>query len=91
MSAGLQAAIRHFPNSVNEIEIRGNQDHEFLLLCEDLAEAEVALAKWEKSAAPQRELRSLEYQALVDELVAEVAAVLAGSRRTTSPPRHSPV
>jgi hypothetical protein len=90
MSAGMQAAIRYFPNSVKEIETRGNQDQEFLLLCEDLADAEAALAKWKKSTAPQRELRSFEYQALVDELVAEVAAVLAGSQRSTSTHRRSP-
>lgn len=90
MSAGLEAAIRYFPNSVKEIETRGNQDQEFQLLCEDLADAETALAKWRKSTAPQRELRALEYQALVDDLVAEVAAALAGSKRSAAPHRRSP-
>ncbi len=91
MSAGLQAAIRYFPNFLKEIETRGMQDQEFLLLCEDLADAEAALAEWKNSTVPQREMRSFEYQALVDELVAEVAAVLAGSKRSAAPHRRSPV
>jgi hypothetical protein len=76
MDQRLLAAIAHFPDRGHAIEELARRDEEFLLLCADLAEAEAALARWERSDAPVREERCVEYRDLVRDLAVEVEAVL---------------
>ena len=76
MDQRLLAAIAHFPDRGHAIEELARRDEEFLLLCADLAEAEAALARWERSDMPIREARCAEYRGLVRDLSVEVEAAL---------------
>ncbi|MBZ6078073.1 hypothetical protein [Microvirga puerhi] len=76
MHHAVQAAIARFPDRGHAIEELAKADEDFLSLCEDLAEAQVALARWERSDAPVRTTRCAEYRELVRELVAELEAAL---------------
>jgi hypothetical protein len=76
MDRRLLAAIAHFPDRGHAIEELARRDEEFLLLCADLAEAEAALARWERSDAPVREARCAEYRELVQDLAVEIEAKL---------------
>jgi hypothetical protein len=49
---------------------------EFLLRCADLAEAEAALGRWERSETSVREDRCAEYRELVRDLAGEIEATL---------------
>ena len=79
MGDGLLAAIRRFPERRTAIETMIVRDEEFRLLCEDLAEAEAALAEWRKSEAQCRDQRLAEYDALVVGLAAEMKEALDAS------------
>ena len=72
----VQAAIAHFPDRGRAIAELAMTDESFRSLCEDLAEAEVALAWWERSVSPLRVARCTEYRSLVRDLAAELAAEL---------------
>jgi hypothetical protein len=76
MDRRLLAAVAHFPDRGHAVEELARRDEEFLLLCADLAEAEAALGRWERSDTPIREERCAEYRELVQDLAGEIAATL---------------
>ncbi len=76
MHYAVQAAIARFPDRGHAIEELAKADEGFLSLCEDLAAAQAALARWERSDTPVRSARCAEYRELVRDLVAELAAEL---------------
>ena len=76
MDQCLLAAMAHFPDRGHAVEELARRDEEFLLLCADLAEAEAALGRWERSDTPVREARCAEYRELVRDLAVEVEAAL---------------
>lgn len=76
MHHAVQAAIARFPDRGHAIEELAKADEGFLSLCEDLAEAQAAFARWEHSDTPVRTARCAEYRELVRELVAELEATL---------------
>lgn len=76
MHHAVQAAIARFPDRGHAIEELARADDDFRSLCEDLAEAQAALARWEYSSSPVREARCAEYKSLVRDLTAEIAAEL---------------
>ena len=55
-------------------------DDSFMSLCEDFAEAQAALVRWERSGSPVRTARCAEYQELVRDLAAEIEAELDRNR-----------
>jgi hypothetical protein len=76
MLHAIQAAIAHFPDRGHAIEELARTDDSFRSLCEDLTEAQAALARWERSTSPVGAARCDEYRILVSDLAAEVAAEL---------------
>ena len=50
MDKGISAAVRRFPQRSMEIRRLAIADGAFRSLCEDLAEAELALARWGQMA-----------------------------------------
>ncbi|MDF2809031.1 MAG: hypothetical protein K0S56_62 [Microvirga sp.] len=50
--------------------------YEGMALCEDLAEAEAVLARWERSSSSVNEASCTEYRELVMDLAAELATEL---------------
>jgi len=76
MHHAVQAAIACFPDRGRAIEELARTDDNFRSLCEDLTEAQAALARWECSASPVRAARCDEYRNLVRDLAAELAAEL---------------
>jgi hypothetical protein len=76
MHLALQATIAHFPDRGRAIQELAKTDDGFLSLCEDLAEAEAALAQWEHSSSPVKEARCAEYRDLVQDLAVEIEAEL---------------
>lgn len=76
MDQGVTAAQRHFPNRTKAIEDLAARDEEFRSLCDDFADAEAELKKWEKSADPKHEQRYAEYLVLVDDLANEIGAAI---------------
>lgn len=83
------AAIRRFPHFELPIIRLIETDEVFREICEELAEAELALSATDKVPAPLREVRRAEWQELVDRLVGEVAAAIradASARATHRTP-----
>jgi len=76
MHHAVQAAIARFPDRGHAIEELARTNDDFRSLCEDLAEAEAALARWEHSSSPVREARCAEYGELVRDLAVEIGAEL---------------
>ncbi len=76
MHYAVQAVIARFPDRGHAIEELAQTDEEFLSLCEDFAEAEAALARWERSSSSVREARCTEYRDMVRELAVEIEAEL---------------
>jgi hypothetical protein len=75
-NAGLQAAIRRFPEEAHKIEQMavGNQD--FCYLCVDLLDAEAALSAIDAAPPALREARRLEWQGCIDRLTKEIEQAL---------------
>jgi hypothetical protein len=71
-----EAAIRHLPERRELIEALFRRDPEFRSLCEDLGDAEAALARWALSTSAMRVERLVEYEALVAGLMSELRAFL---------------
>ncbi len=76
MHHAVQAAIARFPDRGHAIEKLARTDENFRSLCEDLTEAQAALARWERSTSSVRAARCDEYRILVRDLAAELAAEL---------------
>lgn len=76
---GFSAAIRRFPQAEFAIRKLMNHDEAFRDICEELAEAEQALARVPQIPAALHEARRAEWQELVDRLAAELATALQKS------------
>ena len=76
MDHAVQAAIARFPDRGHAIEELARTDDNFRSLCEDLTEAQGALARWERSGSSVGAERCAEYRILVRDLAAELAAEL---------------
>ena len=72
MDLGVLAAIRLLPRHKKEVEELASTSEEFRGLCRDLADAETVLDRLEKSEAPDRAARRIEYRSLLDGLEAEL-------------------
>jgi hypothetical protein len=72
----VSAAVRRFPQFELAIHRLMDRSEGFQDMCEELAEAELALSRIDKVAPALRESRRAEWQELVDRLVGEVGAVL---------------
>lgn len=70
------AAARRFPQSEFTIRRLLRSSESFRDLCEELAEAELALARVPENVATLCEARQREWQELVDELVSELEMTL---------------
>jgi hypothetical protein len=76
MDAGLMSAARRLPARRHAIEMLALRDGEFRGICEDLADAEAALLRWQQSSSADRQRRVAEYEGLVDGLTSEIEAAL---------------
>lgn len=70
------AAFRRFPQFELAIRRLMDRSEAFADMCEELAEAELALSKVNEVPPALREARRAEWQELVDRLVGEVEAAL---------------
>ena len=70
------AALRRFPQFELAIRRLMARSEAFCDMCEELAEAELALSRIDKVAPELREARRAEWQELIDRLVGEVGAAL---------------
>jgi hypothetical protein len=75
-SAALSAAVRRYPQFELAIRRLIDADESFRDICEELADAELALSGVDKLPIALREARRAEWQELVDRLVEELRAVL---------------
>jgi hypothetical protein len=69
-------AIARFPDRGHAIEELAKRDEDFRSLCADLADAEAAAVRWERSSSPVSGARSAEYRELARDLAAELQATL---------------
>ena len=76
MAGGVRSVLHCFPGFEALIETRCGADEEFRLLCEDLADAEAALARLEELNSPEAGDQIEEYRLLVDSLAAEVRVAI---------------
>ena len=72
----VSAAVRRFPQFELAIHRLMDRSESFRDMCEELAEAELALSRVDQMPPALREARRAEWQELVDRLVGEVGAVL---------------
>jgi hypothetical protein len=72
----VSAAVRRFPQFELPIHRLMDRSEGFQDMCEELAEAELALSRIDEVPPALRESRRAEWQELVDRLVGEVGAVL---------------
>lgn len=85
MERGLLTVIRRFPANVHDIRELALSSPAFRSLCEDLVEAESALARWDASPSPIGIRRCSEYRVLVEELVGEIRAALEARNAPAGP------
>lgn len=76
MDRGVLAAIRLLPTHKKSIVELALSSESFRTLCGDLAEAELALQRWENSTLPAKEARCAEYRLLIDGLETELRQVI---------------
>jgi hypothetical protein len=76
MDPSVLVAIARFPDRGHAIEELARRDEDFRSLCTDLADAEAAAVRWERSPLPVGEARSAEYRELARDLAIELAAEL---------------
>jgi hypothetical protein len=76
MDQGVRAAAGRFPTRQRAIEALAARNDDFRSLCADLAEAQVALRRWEQSSSLVREQRCSEYASLVESLASEIEDAL---------------
>jgi hypothetical protein len=72
----ISAAVRRFPQFELAIHRLMDRSETFRDMCEELAEAELALSRVDQVSPAVREARRAEWRELVDRLVGEVGAVL---------------
>jgi len=72
----ISAAVRRFPQFELAIRRLMDRSESFRDMCEELADAELALSKVEELPSALREARRAEWQELVDRLTEEIRAVL---------------
>jgi hypothetical protein len=72
MDQGVLAAIRLLPRYRKSIEELVLLSESFRSLCGDIAEAELALQRWENSTSPGKEARCAEYRSIINGLEAEL-------------------
>ncbi len=76
---GLAAALALYPALPRQVEELYKLDEDFRGLCEDLADAEVALKGCQQLPSDIRDERKLEYEELVASLSNEIGQVLSRS------------
>jgi hypothetical protein len=76
----LQAAIRRFPQHEFATRSLMNRSEAFRDMCEELSDAEIALSNVPTAPQALHEARRLEWQGVIDRLVAEVATALLERR-----------
>jgi hypothetical protein len=81
----VSAAVRRFPQCELAIHRLMERCEAFREMCEELAEAELALSRVDMVPPALREARRAEWQELVDRLVAEVGAALQDKDVVTRP------
>lgn len=74
---GRFAALRRFPAEHRTIEELSAHSEDFRDMCEELAEAELALATAEGLPGALREQRRAEWHAAIDRLASEIARALS--------------
>jgi hypothetical protein len=84
----ISAAVRRFPQFELTIHRLMDRAESFRDMCEELADAELALARVDQMPLASREARRAEWQALIDRLVAEMETELRGC--DPSGPRRKP-
>lgn len=85
----VSAAVRRFPQFELTVHRLVDRSETFRDMCEELADAEQALARVEELPMALRETRRAEWQELVDRLTGEVGAVLnAEVARIPKPPNR---
>src|SRR3954467_5310393 len=84
MDASVQVAIARFPDRGHAIEELAGTSDEFRSLCADLADAEAAAVRWERSSSPQSAVRTGEYRDLAEDLAAELNRALDRQHRRTA-------
>ncbi|MBY3179113.1 hypothetical protein HFO27_31700 [Rhizobium leguminosarum] len=72
------AAARRFPHAELSIRRLMGRSEDFFELCEDLAEAERALANVAETTAALCEERRREWQEVIDHLVNDIAEAIGG-------------
>lgn len=76
MDRGVLAAVQRFPQWGSAIRRLALSDTTFRALCDDLVEAEVALARWTRAEGARAAERQREYDVLVHELADEIASLV---------------
>ena len=79
MASNIAAIVTRFPLRELEIHRRCARDPKFAEICEDYGEALQALRHWE-GAGPAGAARAEEYRRILEELEAEMLAILDGPR-----------
>jgi hypothetical protein len=74
--AALSAAVRRYPQFELAIRRLIDADESFRDICEELADAELALSEVDKLPLALREARRAEWQELVDRLAEELRAAV---------------
>jgi hypothetical protein len=76
MDEGVTAVRRRFPARIQAIDDLAARNEEFREVCNDFADAQSELAKWEVSTDPKRDERCGEYEELIAELSKEIEEAL---------------
>ncbi len=83
---GYRAVVERFPQSELATRRLLIQSEPFREMCEELAEAETILSKFSETTHEHDGARKEEWQAVVDRLVAEVAASLRKAKHEQAKP-----
>jgi hypothetical protein len=76
MDQAVLVAIARFPDRGHAIQELARRNDDFRSLCADLADAEAAAVRWERSPSSVSGARCAEYRELAKDLAAELAATL---------------
>ena len=76
MEPFVKVAISRLPDRGHAIEELSRTSENVRSLCVDLADAEAAAVRWERSSSPLRAERGAEYRELANDLAAELSAAL---------------